>query len=127
MKLFLRILTAAAIAAATPAFADSPNTAVEASTSSVQGSLLMQSIAFLMLIGCTLAAVRFYSAIRGGRVGRGWLWIMWGFTVFAMSQLLILTGHFGFFAVPALWVDALRVVSLVLFFLGINQMRKVLA
>lgn len=127
MKPLLQLLTITAIAIATPAFADSPTTAVEASTSNFQGSLLMQSIAFLMLVGCTMAAVRFYTAIRGGRVGRGWLWIMWGFTVFATSQSLVLTGHFGVLTLPELWIDALRVVSLLLFFLGINQMRKVLA
>lgn len=126
MKTFLRVLTIS-FAAATPALANTTPSAGAEGADGLPGSFLLQTIALLVLIACTMAATRFYTSIRGGRVGRGWLWILWGFTVFSVSQLLVFTAHLEVLSVPSLWIDALRVTSLLLFFLGINQMRKVLA
>ncbi len=91
------------------------------------GSFLMQALSLLIVIACVLAAYKFYSSIRGGRVGRGWLWVFCGFLVFTTAQLLQFGGQLGVLPLLIIWVDALRVVSLLLFFVGINQLRKIMA
>lgn len=130
MKSICRMLMIAApamLGATTTAFADTPVAATPDTTAFPPGSFLLQAISVLVVIACVLAALKFYSSIRGGRIGRGWMWIFCGFLVFAGAQLLLFGGQLGVLPLLLIWVDALRVVSLLLFFVGINQLRKIMA
>jgi hypothetical protein len=125
MKPFRRLMTAAAgaVLATGQAVADT-----QASGSAVPpGSFLLQSVALLIVIACVLAAFKFYTSIKGGRVARGWMWVFCGFLVFAGAQMLLFAGQLGVLPLFEMWVDALKVVSLLLFFVGINQLRKIMA
>ncbi len=115
------------LASIATALADTPGTPNTDSSTFPPGSFLLQAIALLIVIACVLASMKFYSSIRGGRVGRGWMWVFCGFLVFAGAQLLLFGGQLGVLPLLIIWVDALRVVSLLLFFVGINQLRKIMA
>lgn len=126
MRLIHRSLSALLFTSASTAtaFADTAGTD---SPAFPPGSFLLQAIALLIILACVLASVKFYSSIRGGRVGRGWLWVLCGFLVFAAAQLLLFGGQLGVLPLLIIWVDTMRVVSLLLFFVGINQLRKIMA
>ncbi len=125
MITFLRILgmTTAAAMAPTLAWADTSGGA----TSTSPGSFLLHSVTLLILVACVLASFKFYTSIKGGRVASGWMWVFCGFLVFTCSQMFLFAGQLGVLPLMLLWVDVGRVVSLLLFFVGINQLRKIMA
>jgi hypothetical protein len=127
MKSLHRIVAACAAIVLATASASADTAGTTNMSVSPPGSFLLQSLSLLIVIACVLAAFKFYSSIRGGRVGRGWLWVFCGFLVFTGGQLLQFGGQLGVLPLLVIWVDALRVVSLLLFFVGINQLRKVMA
>lgn len=93
------------------------------------GSLFLESIALLVIGACLLVAAKLYRTIRRGKLGRSWLWFLLGFGVLGVAQLLLFGGQLG--VVPSwgggLGVDALRLLSLVLLFVGVTRFRKLLA
>jgi hypothetical protein len=91
------------------------------------GSFLLGAIALLVVFACLLAAIKVYSAIRGGRMGRGWLWLLLGFTGLGGAQLLLFIGQVGLVPLWLVWVDALRLMSLLLLLIGVSRIRKLLA
>ena len=109
------------------AWADTQSASGSSGTSSTPGSFLLQAVALLIIIACVLAAFKFYMSIKGGRVAQGWMWVFCGLVVFASAQLLLFGGQLGVLPLLVIWVDVLRVVSLLLFFVGINQLRKIMA
>jgi hypothetical protein len=117
----------AIMSSAATALADSPATTASASSPFPPGSFLLQAVALLIIIACVLAAFKFYTSIKGGRVGQGWMWVFCGLVVFAAAQLLLFGGQLGVLPLLIIWVDVLKVVSLLLFFVGINQLRKIMA
>lgn len=129
MKSLLRLLTAvtAIVIGAGHSFADTQTAGVGSSATYPPGSFLLQSVALLIIIACVLAAFKFHNSIKGGRVARGWMWVFCGFLVFAAAQLLLFGGQLGVLPLLVMWVDTLKVVSLLLFFVGINQLRKIMA
>lgn len=112
---------------AATASADSPAATTSGSSPFPPGSFLLQAVALLIIIACVLAAFKFYTSIKGGRVGQGWMWVFCGLVVFAAAQLLLFGGQLGVLPLLIIWVDVLKVVSLLLFFVGINQLRKIMA
>lgn len=126
MRQFLMLLVAMAFGAI-PALANSPGSTSADGSSFPPGSFLLQAVALLIIIACVLAAYKFYMSIKGGRVGQGWMWVFCGLLVFAGAQLLLFGGQLGVLPLLIIWVDVLKVVSLLLFFVGINQLRKILA
>ncbi len=129
MKSLLRLLTAvtAIVIGAGHSFADTQTAGAGSSATYPPGSFLLQSVALLIIIACVLAAFKFHNSIKGGRVARGWMWVFCGFLVFAAAQLLLFGGQLGVLPLLVMWVDTLKVVSLLLFFVGINQLRKIMA
>jgi hypothetical protein len=91
------------------------------------GSFLLGAIALLVVFACLLAAFKVYSAIRGGKLGRGWVWLLLGFATLGGAQLLLFIGQVGIIPLWPVWVDALRLVSLLLLLVGVSQIRKLLA
>ncbi|MEW5701876.1 MAG: hypothetical protein AB1792_06570 [Candidatus Zixiibacteriota bacterium] len=91
------------------------------------GSFLLGALALLVVFACLLAAFKVHTAIRGGRLGQGWLFLTFGFTVLGSAQLLLFIGQVGLVPLWLVWVDALRVVSLLLLLIGVSRIRKVLA
>ena len=128
MKL-LRVFTPAVgfLLTATSGHAQTTGGADATATAYPPGSLLVESLALLVVVACVLTGYRFYNAIRGGRLARGWLWVFFGLVAFAFAQLLLCGGQLGILPLLFLWVDALRLVSLTLVFVGIGHLRKVLA
>jgi hypothetical protein len=122
----LMVCLAIVFSAAT-ALADSPATTTSSSSPFPPGSFLLQAVALLIIIACVLAGFKFYTSIKGGRVGQGWMWVFCGLVVFAAAQLLLFGGQLGVLPLLIIWVDVLKVVSLLLFFVGINQLRKIMA
>ena len=129
MTAFRMIVTCCAVVAANAGvvLADSPPTSSSDGLAFPPGSFLLQAVALLIIIACVLAAFKFYTSIKGGRVGRGWMWVFCGLMVFAGAQLLLFGGQLGVLPLLIIWVDVLKVVSLLLFFVGINQLRKIMA
>lgn len=126
IRYMLMVCLAMVFSAAT-ALADSPATTTSESSSFPPGTLLLQAVALLIILACVLAAFKFYTSIKGGRVGQGWMWVSCGLVVFAGAQLLLFGGQLGVLPLLVIWVDVLKVVSLLLFFVGINQLRKIMA
>lgn len=129
MKSLLGFLTvvAAIVIGAGHALADTQAAGTGSGATTQPGSFLLQSVALLIIIACVLAAFKFHNSIKGGRVARGWMWVFCGFLVLAAAQMLLFAGQLGVLPLLVMWVDALRVVSLLLFFVGINQLRKIMA
>ena len=90
------------------------------------GSLLLESLTLLVIAACLLTMVRVYASIRGGGIGRGWLWFILAFGVLGIAQLLLFSGHLGLVSIwdGGVWIDALRLVSLVLLLVGVTRFRK---
>lgn len=109
------------------ALAETPVSTGTGESSFPPGSFLLQAVALLIIIACVLAGFRFYMSIKGGRVGQGWMWVFCGLLVFAAAQMLLFGGQLGVLPLLIIWVDVLKVVSLLLFFVGINQLRKIMA
>lgn len=126
IRLLLVVCLTVAATAAT-VFADSPVVGNSEGSTFPPESFLLQAVALLIIIACVLAAFKFYMSIKGGRVGQGWMWVFCGLMVFAGAQLLLLGGQLGVLPLLIIWVDVLKVVSLLLFFVGINQLRKIMA
>ena len=126
IRLYLAGCLAVAVDAMT-ALADSPVSTGTDGSPFPPGSFLLQAVALLIIIACVLAAFKFYTSIKGGRVGQGWLWVFFGLLVFAGAQLLLFGGQLGVLPLLIIWVDVLKVVSLLLFFVGINRLRKIMA
>lgn len=129
MKPLARLIVLCAAFAVKPAcvLADSQGAAGSEGGTLPPSSFILQAVALLILLACVLAAAKFYSSVKGGRVARGWMWVLCGFLVFAGAQVLLFGGQLGFLPLLVTIVDAMRVVSLLLFFVGINQLRKVVA
>lgn len=126
----IRLLLVSSMTTLMGAVTASADTAVTGSSdgsSFPPGSFLLQAVALLIIIACVLAAFKFYLSIKGGRVGQGWMWVFCGLLVFAGAQLLLFGGQLGVLPLLVIWVDVLKVVSLLLFFVGINQLRKIMA
>lgn len=125
-QLRLMLLTVSGLlTASVTALADTAGETTAAGAS--QGSMVLQAVALLVALGCVLAALKLHTAIRGGRVAQGWIWVFAGLLVFAAGQAMLFAGQMGFLPLTTIWVDALRVVSLLLLFVGINQLRKIMA
>lgn len=129
MKTLTRIIAVVTVFALSPVlvFGDTQTDGTSGGASFPPGSFLLQSLALLIIIACVLAAFKFYTSIKGGRVARGWMWVFCGFLVFAAAQMLLFAGQLGVLPLLVMWVDSLKVVSLLLFFVGINQLRKIMA
>lgn len=91
------------------------------------GAFLLQAMCLLIVVACVLGALKLYHAIRGGRVGSAWLWMLVAFTAFALGQLILFGGQLGVIPMLLIWVDALQLIALALFLIGITQLRKLLA
>jgi hypothetical protein len=110
-----------------PAWADAHTSDGSAASIFPPGAFLLQAMALLIVVACVLGALKLYNAIRGGRIGGAWLWMLVAFTAFAVGQLILFGGQLGVIPMLLVWVDALRLISLALFFIGITQLRKLLA
>ena len=97
--------------------------------STVGTSFILESLTLFLVFACVLATFKIYRAIRGGKLSRGWKWFLFGFTVLGVAQLLLFGGRIG--VVPTwnggIWVDVLRVFSVVLLLIGVTRFRKLLA
>jgi hypothetical protein len=95
----------------------------------VGGSLLLESLSLLVIAACLLAMVRVYTCIRGGGIGRGWFWFILACVVLGIAQLLLFGGRLGLVSIwdGGVWIEALRLVSLVLLLVGVTRFRKQLA
>ncbi len=91
------------------------------------GAFLLQAMGLLIVVACVLGALKLYNVIRGGRVGGAWLWMLLAFTAFALGQLILFGGQLGVIPILLVWVDALQLISLAFFLIGITQLRKLLA
>jgi hypothetical protein len=92
-------------------------------------TFLLESMALVVILACVLMTFKLYRAIRGGKIGIGWKWFLFGFSALGVSQLLLFGGHLG--VVPiwngGIWVDVLRIVSVILLLIGVTRFRKLLA
>ncbi|HUU46967.1 MAG TPA: hypothetical protein VM118_14665 [Acidobacteriota bacterium] len=93
------------------------------------GTLLVESLSLLLVLACLLATFKLYASLRGGKIGRGWLWFILGFSVLGVAQLLLFGGRLGFMPSPggSAWVDVLRLLALILLFVGVTRFRKLFA
>ena len=93
------------------------------------GSILVESLTLLLVLACLLATLKLYASLRGGKIGRGWLWFILGFSTLGIAQLLLFGGRLGL--TPTLgggaWGDVLRLLALVLLFVGVTRFRKLFA
>ena len=91
-------------------------------------STLIVELAFLVVVGaCVLTAFKIFVSVRGGSIAFGWRWIVGGLGLLGLSQLVLIGQQIGVFAMADLWVDSLRVLALLLIFIGAAHIRKLLA
>ncbi len=90
------------------------------------GSVLIGVLLLLVVIACLYTALKIYVAMRGGKIARGWFWLVSGFGLLGFAQLLLVTSQMGVAPISVTWVDALRVVALVFVLLGVGRIRKLL-
>jgi hypothetical protein len=99
----------------------------EASTGGGAGGALMEFAGLLLAFGCFLVSWKVLSFVRGGRLAAGWQWLTWATFLLAAGQALAFLAYL--MLLPAAYdiVTLLRVIALVLLFLGMIKMRKALA
>lgn len=90
------------------------------------GSILVESLTLLLALACLLATLKLYASLRGGKIGRGWLWFILGFSTLGIAQLLLFGGRLGLTSAlgGSAWADVLRLLALVLLFVGVTRFRK---
>ena len=118
------VLIAVVLVAAAPVWADQND---PTTTSRSWGSVLLHFIGLLIAGGCALGTVKLHSALRGGKIASAWMWIAAAFGTMTFAQLLAFGDNMGFLPAITFWVDAFRLVALVLFFGGMTQIRRILA
>ena len=86
-------------------------------------------LSLLLIFACLLATFKLYASLRGGKIGRGWLWFILGFGALAVAQLLLVGGRLGFMPTPgdSVWADIVHLLALVLLFVGVTRFRKLFA
>ncbi len=105
--------------------------AAQASSSpgTVGATVILESLALVLVFACILVTFKLYRTIRGGRISRGWRWFLFGFMALGLAQLLLFGGHIG--VVPTwnggILVDVLRVFSVFSLLIGVTRFRKLLA
>jgi len=91
------------------------------------GSVLCESAALLVILAVLLVSAKVYLALRGGKVGKSWLWVLSGFGVWGLGQVIFFCGELGVMPRIGFWTDAIQVSALVLLFVGITRFRKLFA
>jgi len=125
----VRVCLAVLISALATAVPEAWAGTVESGASESAGSFLLDSVALVVIFACLLATFKIYFAIRGGKVGRGWLWFLLGFSVLSITQLILFGQQLGVVSRwgSGMWIDALRLVSSALLLVGITRFRRLLA
>jgi len=82
----------------------------------------------ILLIACACAVVGFkvLSAVRGGLLSRSWQYIVAGFSLLALSQLVTLLNATEILSVPGWVVPVLLVAMSSVLFYGVFQTKQVL-
>jgi len=90
------------------------------------GSTLAEVLLLLIVAACLLTLVRVYFAVRGGRIAQGWFWFVIGFSVLGLAQIVLFAGRIGIFDSPDFWVASIRIVAMVILFIGATRMKRLL-
>ena len=82
----------------------------------------------ILLIACACAGVGFkvLSAVRGGLLSRSWQFIVGGFSLLALAQLVTLLNDMEILSVPGWVVPVLLVAMSSVLFYGVFQTKQVL-
>ena len=96
--------------------------------SGISTGTLIAELAFLVVVGaCVLTALKIFVSVRGGSIALGWRWIVAGLGLLGLAQLVLIGQHIGVFSMAELWAESLRVLALLLVFIGAAHIRKLLA
>jgi len=106
----------------TPAFAQDEAKPAKAEW----GSTLAEVLLLLIVSACLLTLVRVYFSVRGGRIAQGWFWFVIGFSVLGLAQVVLFAGRIGIFDSPDFWVASIRIVAMIVFFIGATRMKRLL-
>jgi hypothetical protein len=90
------------------------------------GTLMLCVLMLLVLIACALTLFKIYMAIRGGKIAQGWLWLVVGFGLLGLAQLVLIAAQVSILPISQLWVDTLRAGALIVLLIGASRLRKLL-
>lgn len=103
------------------------NASLAGQESGISTSTLIVELAFLVVAGaCVLTVFKIFVSVRGGSIALGWRWMVSGLGVLGLSQLVLIGCQTGVLAMSDLWVDTMRVLALLLVFIGATRIRKLL-
>lgn len=77
-------------------------------------------------VACLVIAVRLFMLVKGGALARGWQLLVVSFVTLTGAQFIILADSLGIFAIPFDVAGVLYLATVVLWFFGLVQTRKVL-
>jgi len=103
--------------------------AVQASNGSGMGAggAILELIGLVLASGCFLLSWKVLACVRGGRMAAAWQWLTSATFLFAAGQALAFVAYLALISVAGEVVLFLRILALVLLFLGMIRMRKALA
>jgi len=88
---------------------------------------LLDLVGLGLSFGCLIVSWKVLSFVRGGRLATPWQWLTMAFFLFASGQVFALLSYLASPSIVGDVVVYLRILGLLLLFLGIVKMRKVLA
>ena len=120
MKYKLLIMTAGMLAILSGS-ANAANIAVI-----TQVPVILNIVILAGAVACLAVAIKLFNLVRGGALAKGWqLWII-SFFALAFGQILILAEKLEVFAIGFDVAGLLYLVTVVLWFIGLLQTRKVM-
>lgn len=92
----------------------------------VQPQVIVNIVILFAALACFTIALKLSSLVRGGALAKGWqLWVV-SFLTLAFGQLLVLAEKLEVFAIGFDIAGVLFLATVVLWFVGLMQTRKVL-
>jgi len=113
------IITVLAVLAAGPVWADSSGLT----------SRIPVALNFIILAGaiaCLAIAIRLFVLVKGGALAKGWQFLVISFATLAMGQIIVLAEKFNLFALSFDLATVFYAITIILWFVGLMQTRKVL-
>ena len=88
--------------------------------------VLVNSVILIGALACLVIAIKLFSLVKGGALARGWQMFVVSFVTLVAGQILILAEKFDLFALAFDVAGILYLATVVLWFVGLMQTRRVL-
>ncbi len=88
---------------------------------------LLHLVILAVAVACVGTALKVLALVRGGQLSKSWQYLLAGFSVLALCQLVIIAGALEVIMLPHFVVPVCLVVMSILFLVGIIETKRVLS